>query len=124
MPGRAWRPQVQGRHSFTVRNGGGERNRRAAVAARFRRRTGPKRLRLWHRALPVGREQRVGTGDPFLLERYDPAFRATRLRLCAGRCDRAAAGVRSEEHPSELQSLMSISYDVFCLKKKKTTNIK
>src|SRR3546814_9852115 len=26
---------------------------------------------------------------------------------------------RSEEHPSELQSLMHISYDVFCLKKKK-----
>src|SRR3546814_9613401 len=28
---------------------------------------------------------------------------------------------RSEEHTSELQSLMRISYDVFCLKKKKTT---
>src|SRR3546814_5591432 len=27
-------------------------------------------------------------------------------------------GVRSEEHTSELQSLMRISYDVFCLKKK------
>src|SRR3546814_2141183 len=27
--------------------------------------------------------------------------------------------VRSEEHTSELQSLMSISYAVFCLKKKK-----
>src|SRR3546814_727321 len=27
--------------------------------------------------------------------------------------------VRSEEHTSELQSLMRISYDVFCLKKKK-----
>src|SRR3546814_2917804 len=27
-------------------------------------------------------------------------------------------GVRSEEHPSELQSLMRISYAVFCLKKK------
>src|SRR3546814_7302184 len=27
---------------------------------------------------------------------------------------------RSEEHTSELQSLMRISYDVFCLKKKKT----
>src|SRR3546814_8381280 len=29
-------------------------------------------------------------------------------------------GVRSEEHTSELQSLMRISYAVFCLKKKKT----
>src|SRR3546814_998670 len=27
-------------------------------------------------------------------------------------------GVRSEEHTSELQSLMSITYAVFCLKKK------
>src|SRR3546814_7840793 len=35
--------------------------------------------------------------------------------------DRQAA-VRSEEHTSELQSLMRISYAVFCLKKKKTTD--
>src|SRR3546814_2081811 len=31
-----------------------------------------------------------------------------------------ARAVRSEEHTSELQSLMRISYAVFCLKKKKT----
>src|SRR3546814_4063727 len=30
--------------------------------------------------------------------------------------------LRSEEHTSELQSLMRISYAVFCLKKKKYTN--
>src|SRR3546814_1650385 len=30
---------------------------------------------------------------------------------------------RSEEHTSELQSLMRISYAVFCLKKKKTNKI-
>src|SRR3546814_1656554 len=30
--------------------------------------------------------------------------------------------LRSEEHTSELQSLMRISYAVFCLKKKKITN--
>src|SRR3546814_9307383 len=30
--------------------------------------------------------------------------------------------IRSEEHTSELQSLMRISYAVFCLKKKKKTN--
>src|SRR3546814_8190117 len=30
---------------------------------------------------------------------------------------------RSEEHTSELQSLMRISYAVFCLKKTQTTNI-
>src|SRR3546814_10839830 len=32
--------------------------------------------------------------------------------------------VRSEEHTSELQSLMRISYAVFCLKKKNNTNTK
>src|SRR3546814_8919910 len=32
----------------------------------------------------------------------------------------AKGGNRSEEHTSELQSLMPISYAVFCLKKKKT----
>src|SRR3546814_9177365 len=35
-----------------------------------------------------------------------------------GGCDPGAA-LRSEEHTSELQSLMRISYAVFCLKKKK-----
>src|SRR3546814_4529973 len=33
---------------------------------------------------------------------------------------RTPGHVRSEEHTSELQSLMRISYAVFCLKKKKT----
>src|SRR3546814_3815684 len=33
----------------------------------------------------------------------------------------AARGLRSEEHTSELQSLMRISYAVFCLKIKKLT---
>src|SRR3546814_8433668 len=35
-----------------------------------------------------------------------------------------APEVRSEEHTSELQSLMRISYAVFCLKKKKNNNTK
>src|SRR3546814_10493702 len=34
------------------------------------------------------------------------------------------SGSRSEEHTSELQSLMRISYAVFCLKKKKHINIR
>src|SRR3546814_1471930 len=45
----------------------------------------------------------------------------------SGRCGacktRLLSGERSEEHTSELQSLMRISYAVFCLKKKKTLNI-
>src|SRR3546814_6113985 len=35
-----------------------------------------------------------------------------------------SVALRSEEHTSELQSLMRISYAVFCLKKKKITNQK
>src|SRR3546814_3935884 len=35
-----------------------------------------------------------------------------------------AVGIRSEEHTSELQSLMRISYAVFCLKKKNKTQQK
>src|SRR3546814_4193514 len=38
--------------------------------------------------------------------------------------DRIVEAVRSEEHTSELQSLMRISYAVFCLKKKKKKNTK
>src|SRR3546814_3885998 len=60
---------------------------------------------------------------------YTTLFRSTHPRCrpaaAAGdgcefrRRDRAALGlVRSEEHTSELQSLMRISYAVFCLKKK------
>src|SRR3546814_7695013 len=35
--------------------------------------------------------------------------------------DKGAVALRSEEHTSELQSLMRISYAVFCLNKKKKT---
>src|SRR3546814_14942664 len=64
---------------------------------------------------------------------YTTLFRSTRLavaRACADRCrvylaykpvaPGRACGmpIRSEEHTSELQSLMRISYAVFCLKKK------
>src|SRR3546814_10224130 len=56
-------------------------------------------------------------------------FRATRLcgnapaispmESCISPGVLVASSIRSEEHTSELQSLMRISYAVFCLKKKK-----
>src|SRR3546814_1541937 len=55
----------------------------------------------------------VGPGHPRVLERP-----AGRLSHETGHRD-VAPGGRSEEHTSELQSLMRISYAVFCLKKKK-----
>src|SRR3546814_4924843 len=51
----------------------------------------------------------LGIEQPGQLAGKDPY--ALYERLCA---------VRSEEHTSELQSLMRISYAVFCLKKKNT----
>src|SRR3546814_6982570 len=50
-------------------------------------------------------------GIEFLLDQLDRRQHARR------RLDRVVE--RSEEHTSELQSLMRISYAVFCLKKKK-----
>src|SRR3546814_959730 len=47
------------------------------------------------------------------------AFNILRHAICA-----AWAKRRSEEHTSELQSLMRISYAVFCLKKKKNKTTK
>src|SRR3546814_7587120 len=56
----------------------------------------------------------------------DPILRrkARRCLITKFRCDVVALEKwrRSEEHTSELQSLMRISYAVFCLKKKKHIN--
>src|SRR3546814_1300073 len=41
-------------------------------------------------------------------------------RIYAAKAGYLPGAVRSEEHTSELQSLMRISYAVFCLKKKNT----
>src|SRR3546814_1089267 len=43
-------------------------------------------------------------------------------RATSPRRPRRLSGKRSEEHTSELQSLMRISYAVFCLKKKNNTH--
>src|SRR3546814_2677819 len=48
---------------------------------------------------------------------YSPSSSVSMTRPC-----RISDASRSEEHTSELQSLMRISYAVFCLKKKKKKN--
>src|SRR3546814_2698089 len=45
------------------------------------------------------------------------------LEILGENRDFDAVVVRSEEHTSELQSLMRSSYDGFCLKKKKATSV-
>src|SRR3546814_1584764 len=49
-------------------------------------------------------------------------YSASRCRWSVSRAIRAGSPARSEEHTSELQSLMRISYAVFCLKKKKQSH--
>src|SRR3546814_4399115 len=76
-----------------------------------------------------------GVADPAQLKWIDPppaaAVQEARVRLQSLEAldddDRITAHVkaisRSEEHTSELQSLMRISYAVFCLKKKNTIQL-
>src|SRR3546814_6905956 len=49
----------------------------------------------------------------------DPNTHVRMLFMCAGKKSSYQTRRRSEEHTSELQSLMRISYAVFCLKTKK-----
>src|SRR3546814_1882655 len=70
-----------------------------------------------HQHLPGVLLHRVlfGNADDGQRQRLDAAHAAVAF---AARAD-DLAGLRSEEHTSELQSLMRISYAVFCLKKKR-----
>src|SRR3546814_7499296 len=64
------------------------------------------------------RENRCPVRASFLGGRTGRTAPAARRRVLQ-RDARRSPGKRSEEHTSELQSLMRISYAVFCLKKKK-----
>src|SRR3546814_6620185 len=62
-----------------------------------------------------------GQGPHFCLGNYLSRMEArAALEVAFSRFD--VLEPRSEEHTSELQSLMRISYAVFCLKKKKTNS--
>src|SRR3546814_1039766 len=79
------------------------------------RSTAPPFLRL---SVPVGRISAFSASA----QRSDSA--GSRTVKSSGASDRCAWATRSEEHTSELQSLMRISYAVFCLKKKKKITTK
>src|SRR3546814_2186103 len=66
----------------------------------------------------AGAAQGMSTGQHDLTQSA-PLFEQA-LKLEPGNVE----GLRSEEHTSELQSLMRISYAVFCLKKKKEREIR
>src|SRR3546814_9070123 len=67
-----------------------------------------------------GRRKRRGRGDFRAAGRHSE--RSAGLERSSARCRSTGflGGRRSEEHTSELQSLMRISSAVFCLKKKKS----
>src|SRR3546814_3121044 len=68
-----------------------------------------------------------GCGKTTIATHLAAAFAAAGLRAGLADADRQGSSLgwleRSEEHTSELQSLMRISYAVFCLKKKKHKTI-
>src|SRR3546814_8101812 len=70
---------------------------------------------------PGARVLDVGCGDGALMAALRDAKQVDARGLEIDPRNVAAAVGRSEEHTSELQSLMRISYAVFCLKKKKNT---
>src|SRR3546814_2046025 len=86
----------------------------------FRARAARGRLRRGRRA--VARCDQGAGGAGFAHRRQGVAGRprADRRAQQMG-CRRGSLGAEMEEHTSELQSLMRISYAVFCLKKKKNT---
>src|SRR3546814_7120152 len=68
----------------------------------------------------------IANARTFAFETYSPRLRLQKQPESVASShlqsmDTSALEARSEEHKSELQSLMRISYAVFCLKKKKTT---
>src|SRR3546814_2786648 len=72
------------------------------------------------RAEPAHTVRQPGRGEAYL--RVAKAFAGLAQHLVGGDAQIVDQMLRSEEHTSELQSLMRISYAVFCLKKKKQTN--
>src|SRR3546814_1430723 len=76
-----------------------------------------------HDALPICVLADNGEVPPKQMHRW---FEGGELNTCDNALDRwvdeGRGEQRSEEHTSELQSLMRSSYDVFCLKKKKNTH--
>src|SRR3546814_5953649 len=78
-----------------------------------------------HRRVAVGADAGVGLGDGLAVRilarphRLRAMLAVDLVAAAGGRGNRLEIVERSEEHTSELQSLMRISYAVFCLKKKK-----
>src|SRR3546814_8329412 len=72
----------------------------------------------------VGEVRELGWAATFLCSPYASYISGHTLVVdAANRLRRSLVMARSEEHTSELQSLMRLSYAVFCLKKKEKNSI-
>src|SRR3546814_9142238 len=113
----------------------GDEHARSAIAERLRRALADV-AEAGNRG-DLAREHHVGAAADGVDERFLAAIKIVELRLgdavvdvdrgegqlalhgdVVQAVDAGRRFLRSEEHTSELQSLMRISYDVFCLKKK------
>src|SRR3546814_2020092 len=82
---------------------------------------GDRWLRQWWLGRHTGgHPDRYDAGRP-CDDRHNRHYGAEHAECARRPCRSHEYGNRSEEHTSELQSLMRISYAVFCLKKKKNT---
>src|SRR3546814_10900232 len=90
------------------------RHRPRALAARRRLLAAHRRPRDGAGGAEGGGTRRLRRSGGGSRERPSPSLVSVAIRSTSKR--------RSEEHTSELQSLMRISYAVFCLKKKKKRN--
>src|SRR3546814_1896398 len=82
-------------------------------------------FRSFGRAVELGgpfKEGLVAIGDRRQAQRGDIILHPHRRLQDGVGAEHVVVGQRSEEHTSELQSLMRISYAVFCLKKKNASN--
>src|SRR3546814_7723922 len=75
-------------------------------------------LRRYDAAIERSGVEQSGVADVDLAESCLESFQTGRGRWRRAIIPRTSSRDRSEEHTSELQSLMRISYAVFCLKKK------
>src|SRR3546814_1934516 len=90
---------------------------------RIRALAGRRQPRICAMSASVLDEERQACIDAGMDRHLSKPFRRAELAALLDDIAGMAWTDRSEEHTSELQSLMRISYAVFCLKKKKTTTI-
>src|SRR3546814_2835504 len=111
----AWVPEEFPGDVRVLTGSGSDRSQDASPKVTLSRRLSP------FRAMPTQRASGAHFRD--LTRAQRAPVHAPNTVVFAGTIAKQRCDMRSEEHTSELQSLMRISYAVFCLKKKKKNNM-